>query len=373
MGTIHPFLQVQTCSLGPVWLIRFSTMQLDKLDAERHFGCTLPPLARQHPHLRFSILALSARQLERKDPTRSSLSLALYQEAIHHLVPQLQTRTSTVVASCVVLCVLEMMSCSPKMWRRHLDGCASLIQSMGIHGLSGGLEQALFWCFARMDLCGGFISDEQTIIPIGSWLPDTDADAENNGHTLYKSLGPDMYANYVVYLCGRVVDLLSGGSPGASGFGRRWDDLFNSLTKWYNDRPSEMKPILDLSPSETDFDRPFPILLFSGTSAIAGNQLYHTAKLLLLQQKPRGVRLGPGTRSILWHARRISGISISNASHGCWTNCIQPLWFAGRVMSHPAEHRAILETYDMIERETGWGARWRAEDLKEYWGDLSGG
>jgi hypothetical protein len=36
------------------------------------------------------------------------------------------------------------------MWRRHLDGCASLIQSLNIHGSSGGMEQALFWCFARM-------------------------------------------------------------------------------------------------------------------------------------------------------------------------------------------------------------------------------
>ena len=39
---------------------------------------------------------------------------------------------------------------SPQMWRRHLDGCACLIQSLGINGFSGGLEQALFWCFARM-------------------------------------------------------------------------------------------------------------------------------------------------------------------------------------------------------------------------------
>jgi hypothetical protein len=38
------------------------------------------------------------------------------------------------------------------MWRRHLDGCACLIQSLGINGFSGGLEQALFWCFARMGL-----------------------------------------------------------------------------------------------------------------------------------------------------------------------------------------------------------------------------
>lgn len=58
------------------------------------------------------MLALSARQLERKHPDRSSsASLALYQEAVHQLVPQLQTKLTDVVASCVVLCVLEMMNC----------------------------------------------------------------------------------------------------------------------------------------------------------------------------------------------------------------------------------------------------------------------
>jgi hypothetical protein len=39
-------------------------------------------------------------------------------------------------------------------------------------------------------------------------------------------------------------------------------------------------------------------------------------------------------------------------------------------MSHPSEHRAILEIYERIERETGWGATWRADDLEEHWGDL---
>lgn len=336
----------------------------------------MPPLAKEDPHLRFSILALSARQLERRDPTRSSLSLALYQEAIHHLVPQLQTRTTNVVASCVVLCVLEMMSCSPKMWRRHLDGCASLIIAMGITGLSGGLEQALFWCFARMDLCGGLISDEPMIIPIESWLPQVTANEQS--HLFHRSLGFDMYANYIVYLCGLVVDFLNGSShtpTNEADYARRWSYLFELLRKWYDDRPLEMKAILDLSPSSTSdlLQQPFPILLFTSSSAISGNQLYHTGALRMLQHKPRGVRLSAGTRSILWHARRISAISISNTDHACWTNCIQPLWFAGQVMSHPAEHRAILEIFERIERETGWGTRWRADDLREYWGDLGGG
>lgn len=45
-----------------------------------------------------------------------------------------------------------MTSGNPKEWRRHLDGCAFLIQAAGINGFSGKEEQALFWCFARMGM-----------------------------------------------------------------------------------------------------------------------------------------------------------------------------------------------------------------------------
>lgn len=54
---------------------------------------------------------------------------------------------------------------------------------------------------------------------------------------------------------------------------------------------------------------------------------------------------------------------------GCWTNALQPLWLAGKVMSHYSEHTAIIETLTRIERETGWATAWRVEDLKEFWGD----
>lgn len=39
---------------------------------------------------------------------------------------------------------------SPKEWRRHLEGCANLLEAVGINGFVGGVEEALFWCFIRM-------------------------------------------------------------------------------------------------------------------------------------------------------------------------------------------------------------------------------
>lgn len=58
-----------------------------------------------------------------------------------------------------------------------------------------------------------------------------------------------------------------------------------------------------------------------------------------------------------------------NVHSGCWTNALQPLWIAGKVMSHYSEHAAIIETLMRIEREIGWATAWRVEDLKEFWGD----
>lgn len=221
------------------------------------------------------------------------------------------------------------------------------------------------------DLCGALISDERTIIPIESWLPKPAG--EENIRLAYSAAGFDMYANYIVHLCAEAMDLFADSGKGRDVFSRRWSSLFSRLNDWYHFRPPEMRPVLDLPQLETEPERPFPILLFSNPSAISGNQMYHTAALLMLQRIPRGTRLPAGTRSMLWHARRICAISISNTDHACWTNCIQPLWIAGRIMSNPSEHRAILKTYELIEKETGWGAKWRADDLRTFWGDLDGG
>ncbi|KAL1855575.1 hypothetical protein Plec18167_004087 [Paecilomyces lecythidis] len=348
---------------------------LDKFDNHRHFQHTLPIMAHSNTHLRYAMLALSARQLERKDSRQPVVhSLALYHQAIHLLLPQLHMRNTAVIASCVVLCVLEMLSCSPKAWRRHLDGCASLMETVGINGFVGGVEQALFWCFARMDVCGGLISSIKTLIPVNHWASGIDLDADIGMFRSTRSF--DMYANHTVYLCAQALDLLASISSGVAGFSRqsgdktfaeRWLKLWRYIEDWQAKQPAELKPVVNIPSSATS---PFPTILYSNPAAISGNQLYHTAAIIMLQNKPPPVHLDPKPRSILWHARRICGISMSNEHHGAWTNCIQPLWIAGRCMSHPSEHKAILDLLVRIERESGWGTKWRMEDLKEFWGDL---
>ena len=352
--------------------------QLDKFDHHQHFQHTVSPLAQSHSYVKFAIMAVSARQLERKGEASNSIpsSLALYQQAIHSLLPQLATRSTAVIASCVVLCVLEMLSCSPKAWQRHLDGCATLLQAVGINGFSGGLEQALFWCFARMDVCGGLISSVKTLISVSSWTAEEGLSAAIELFKPITSTSFDTHANLAVYLTAHVVDLLSSDSPeelinaprvSEEGFLDRWVELWDCLERWYQVPVTQMHPVFTSSGSGL-----FPTILFSNPAAISGNQLYHTAALLLLQNKPRQVTLQSKPMSIFWHARRIVGISMSNAHHGCWTNSLQPLWIAGRLFSSPAEHKEILALLERIEMESGWATKWRADDLKDWWGDCDG-
>lgn len=126
---------------------------LDMFDSDRTFGIQLPALARHSSALLYAILALSARQMERKGAEKESFeSLELYQGAIRLLTPMLQGRGEQVIAICVILCCMEMMSASGQDWRRHLEGCAALFDALGVNGFSGGLLQAVFWCYARMGM-----------------------------------------------------------------------------------------------------------------------------------------------------------------------------------------------------------------------------
>ena len=125
-------------------------------DSDRAFGTHLTSMSQTSPPLLYAILALSARQMERKAApagrANSFDSLELYQEAIRLLAPLLAARDLLSVPICTLLCCLEMMSASAQDWRRHLEGCAALFDMFGVHGFCGGLLQAVFWCYARMGL-----------------------------------------------------------------------------------------------------------------------------------------------------------------------------------------------------------------------------
>ncbi|KAJ5497647.1 hypothetical protein N7453_006698 [Penicillium expansum] len=90
-------------------------------DSQCTFRLHIPALSRSFPALLNAILAIFARQMERKEGIQDSFdNLELYQEAICLLSPLLQMHGPEVVAACVLLCCLEMMSARVQDWRRHL-------------------------------------------------------------------------------------------------------------------------------------------------------------------------------------------------------------------------------------------------------------
>ena len=153
-GNVDSVKLVVTSGERVVWLKNYVdevAPWLDMFDATQHFGTAVPVLAQSSTPLVYAMLAISARQMERqKKQSGYHDSLQFYQEAIRRLTPNLLVKDPNVMATCVILCVLEMMSASPWNWRKHLDGCAALLSSHSIHGFSGGLLQGAFWCYARM-------------------------------------------------------------------------------------------------------------------------------------------------------------------------------------------------------------------------------
>ncbi|THW34355.1 hypothetical protein D6D22_08669 [Aureobasidium pullulans] len=344
---------------------------LDMFDNDRHFQIHLPLLAQSSEPLRLSVLALSARQIERRDPNKPyTESLALYQEAIRLIAAELESMSTEVIGSCVLLCVLEMMSSSPKDWTRHLNGAAMLLKAAGINGVVGGMRQAIFWCFARMDMWGGFLSGSHTKIPTSLWFLPTGSmsTAISRFKTDFQNF--DSYANYSLFLCASVLNVVSSRDTSTerdSSYSAKWKALFDLLIDWHANRPQEMRPLTPWA-NEREDEGPFPVVIYTNAAAVSANQLYHTATLLMLQAKPNDVKVR-GQRSIFWHARQAIGISVSNLSHSAWTNALQPIYFAGKIISSKAEHQVVLETLAEIERTTGFATQWRAQDLKEYWDD----
>ncbi|KAK5064967.1 hypothetical protein LTR84_000802 [Exophiala bonariae] len=366
---------------------------LDMFDSERHFGIQVPILAQRSPAVLYALLALAARQSERYSGMDNSSEdcLELYSQAISSLAPSVDARSPEVLITACILCVLEMMSVSPRDWRRHSEGCAALFESSGVNGFSAGLLQAVFWCYARMDLCAAIISNgaESTTLPITKWalietplgFPQESRSPEELICEKFLEKGaavPDMHANYAVYLCAQACDLLArrtrylelGEDNGCThdNFRQNWIVLWDRLERWVQKRPPQMLPAAEIDSRQND--NHFPSILFAHWAAISGNQLYHTACVLMMEMVPPDINMGQltGSHTPLWHARCIVGISLTNPHRGCLNNAIQPLYLAGKLFTHHDEHKVIIDLLNHIEACSGWGSRWRIKSLESFWG-----
>jgi hypothetical protein len=94
--------------------------------------------------------------------------------------------------------------------------------------------------------------------------------------------------------------------------------LIQGLSYWYQHRPQDFQPVVELYPTDgVHSGTDFPRIIFTSGAALLANQLYSTAMLLLLQNKPRFAGRRNSTSSSMstvWHAHRICGIAMQNES-----------------------------------------------------------
>ncbi|KAJ1711921.1 hypothetical protein NYO67_5952 [Aspergillus flavus] len=358
-------------------------------------------------------MSLASRQLDHVEKVQRPVTLELYQSTIQHLLRQDPAKAdASVLATCTLLCVYEMMASDVHEWRRHLKGCAGLLLAKKWNGSSQGIVKSCFWAFARIDVWAAFISGKTTLIPTDFWLDDTSIES------LATKRDVDDYCNLAIFIFAQIVNMLAAPGFGTNKAGSTLavsvSRLWGELQKWYRLRPQEVCPLLRdscIPPSV------FPAVIYTSASAICGNTFYHTGCMLLLQTgliPESEISSFPVKDAVdlVWHARELCGISMSNSSHANWVNQLQPLYIAGAVFANkssslsacpdssddqvrfspssrisiirqniPSHHARsnleeeyatekilLLKHLARIENETGWKTSDRAADLRKLWG-----
>ncbi|KAI8674270.1 hypothetical protein NCS55_00750400 [Fusarium keratoplasticum] len=409
--------------------IRETATWCETTDSDMHFSARSVHRMMESTPFVAAAMSLASRQLDSLRGRPRQITLELYQYTVRLLLSHdPAVDGSSILATCTLLCVYEMMASTVAEWRRHLQvsgyaldwrsiyrakaditiylkGCAGLLRMRKWNGNSAGIVKTCFWAFARIDVWAAFILNQTTLIPTDSWVEeDSLAVVAARGNT-------DDYCNFSILIFARIINLLNAsGDSSSAELREKAQTSWEELQQWRRWRQQSAKPLMRVDAGNKN---PFPTIVFASSASICGNTFYHTGSILLLQSG-----LVPATSSVdekrvrdpVWHARELGGISISNPSHANWVNHLQPLYIAGRVFGprskapcsaqhqsgrmhapveasspsadestddgdgmaelseFPAEKMALLKHLAKIERETGWKTSDRARELRILWG-----
>ncbi|KAH7064336.1 putative Zn(II)2Cys6 transcription factor [Paraphoma chrysanthemicola] len=357
-------------------------------DSGRHFTVSRIHKLMENKPFAAAAMALASRQLDAVRHSQRQSTLSLYQHAVQSLLHYAPSQCDdATLATCILLSVYEMMASDVDEWRRHLKGCVWNLRSKGWNGSSPGLVNACFWAFARIDVWAAFVLGEETLIPTGDWVDESDARSIAATGTV------DAYCNLAILIFAKVTNLVATSEKQPQDSYNRpakINALWRELQDWRIHCPSQ---VLSLLRTEVDHEIPFPTVLYASSSSICGNTFYHAGSILLLQMgcvhwnemEAEAHKYNP-----VWHARELCGISIANASHANWVNHLQALYIAGQVFGcgsarqqsvsvrldeddiarkeeYASEKLALLRHLSRIERETGWTTSGRAAELRRVW------
>ncbi|KAE8151994.1 hypothetical protein BDV25DRAFT_80896 [Aspergillus avenaceus] len=355
---------------------------LDICDLRHPFGITALQLAIDSDSLLSALMALSETCAfpishgNREHLGQSTLSFP------HQPPPSADNSTN--LTEVVLISLFEtikfLVTDVSQAWNQMRDRNNHLSDYLVQYAYGTNIESVAYWMSLRIDLGVALANNDPPRIalpmpPIPSiqLVTRTEDTCERVMH----------YANIALWLCGKALiihhqqenpHLLAASNE----ITQSWLQVYDELQGWYNLRPVEFQPMVEINERDQALNpgSEFPLLLFASGAGTFSNQIYHTAKLLLLQCKPRTALLNhPQSPALspLWHAHRICGISINNDTRESWDPCLlASLLVAAKHMTHESQQQEIVQAIHRIREITGWDTGEYLARLQEDWTFLDG-
>ena len=355
----------------------------DLFDVKKHFSLVLPHLSLSHPLLHLSLLACAAKQYYLSNLGESAdTALLYYDQALRMLTVSLseasECSSPAVLVSCVLLATCEMIGDCYQNWYLHVEGCYSLLTTHGWHGCCGGIPEACFWVYCRMDILSSLATAKPTQLDTTLWLPSEDALAPTSESDDWSA---DAWANYSVLLIAQVHNFLC--KVRGEVFYKlppslleEWKRLNDRVDAHERRQPLQFKPltVLDVHTHENPGGALFPCVRYNCESACTANQLMDLAHLLLILARPessrrdRAARFEAEANAFMTYVRRVVANSINNRHELNWVCAVQPLSSAGLGLTEWTERKALLKCLKDIHLLTGWNTRENIKGLLAWWG-----
>ncbi|CAG8194804.1 unnamed protein product [Penicillium nalgiovense] len=341
---------------------------LDICDLGQSFGIQGLQLAMVSSPIWNSILDVSEtsfRQLHPHKPPEDRSKTFL-----RHIDSDMQVDVTRVALLKVIDQVKYCISDITTTWNPERQCDLDLMGALSSHAVGRDINSAIYWLFFRLDLATALATDSDMrmqVAPSFPYLTPVDLVADPFEMVFF-------YAYRPLWLCGRAIQFVHNEevSPDRPPF-HIWIQLVEELQQWYRERPREFEPMLEIEMDDqlAGPERSFPVILFANGASLFGNQLYHTAMLILLHNRPRTARIAD-FRSVamspLWHTQRICSIALHNDRRECWDPCLLASFLlAARRMTHESQQHEVVCGLECIHTVTGWNVKKCLHSLRVEW------
>ncbi|CAO2656288.1 Nn.00g050910.m01.CDS01 [Neocucurbitaria sp. VM-36] len=354
---------------------------LDCTDATRQFTLGAPEKVKSCPVLLNAVLSFAARH-RREDATAA----AAYQRCIALLIERLNedaaSHDETLLCAIVILRFYEQLNVPSSTGsddEQHLAGCSAIIRtSQGHHFVDPSaptLREAAFWVYVRQCLYNATINQQPPDVDFSLQLHPAPG-SMHDSHPLAHLKLETAWANQMTWNTARVANFcFEGNEPSSERTHRvrRWQELWDLVEMWANNRPAGFNPIYEGKASENGV---FPEIWFTADWHVVSFGFYHFACILLLSYKPgpkfaiRNVeRLSDSDRQILEHSRAICGACKSSPETvPLLITLCHTIFIWGPLVSSPIEREEVIELLVNFETIHLWPTTWIINALKGEWG-----